>query len=109
MGSASSSRRDGSGSGGTNSATRQGHGYRSATPTAATATTGLPPYVRMLGLDVHRRFAEVAVHDGGSNAPIGRVELQNFAVFAELLGPGDHEQGLSMRRRGLEPPPRSLD
>ena len=46
--------------------------------------------MRTLGLDVHRRFAEVAVHDQGENSRIGRVELEDFAVFAESLGPDDH-------------------
>ena len=46
--------------------------------------------MRTLGLDVHRRFAEVAVHDQGESTRIGRVELEDFAVFAESLGPEDH-------------------
>jgi transposase len=46
--------------------------------------------VRTLGLDVHRRFAEVAVHAEGESTRIGRVELEDFAVFAESLGPDDH-------------------
>ena len=46
--------------------------------------------MRTLGLDVHRRFAEVAVHDDGENTRIGRVDLENFAAFAESLGPDDH-------------------
>jgi len=45
---------------------------------------------RTLGLDVHKRFAEVAVCEDGEVRRLGRVETSELPSFAESLGPGDH-------------------
>jgi transposase len=46
--------------------------------------------VRTVALDVHKRFAEVAVHEGGALRRLGRIETGQLGLFAESLGPGDH-------------------
>src|SRR3954449_1217881 len=46
--------------------------------------------VRTVALDVHKRFAEVAVHENGGLRRLGRIETGQLGVFAESLGPGDH-------------------
>jgi transposase len=46
--------------------------------------------VRTVALDVHKRFAEVAVHEAGEVRRLGRVETRELQAFAETLGPGDH-------------------
>jgi transposase len=46
--------------------------------------------VRTVALDVHKRFAEVAVHEDGVVRRLGRVETRELEVFAESLGPDDH-------------------
>ena len=47
--------------------------------------------MRTVALDVHKRFAEVAVHeDGGGLRRLGRVETGRLREFAESLGPTDH-------------------
>jgi transposase len=45
---------------------------------------------RTLGLDVHKRFAEVAVHEGGEVRRLGRIETKDLRTFAASLGPEDH-------------------
>jgi transposase len=46
--------------------------------------------VRTVALDVHKRFAEVAVHEDGVVRRLGRVETRELPAFAESLGPDDH-------------------
>jgi transposase len=46
--------------------------------------------VRTVALDVHKRFAEVAVHEDGGLRRLGRIETGQLRAFAESLGPGDH-------------------
>ena len=46
--------------------------------------------VRTVALDVHKRFAEVAVHEDGVVRRLGRVETRDLQAFAETLGPDDH-------------------
>src|SRR3954470_17709166 len=46
--------------------------------------------VRTGALDVHKRFAEVAVIENGALRRLGRIETGQLGVFAESLGPGDH-------------------
>ena len=47
--------------------------------------------MRTVALDVHKRFAEVAVHeDGGGLRRLGRVEISQLREFAASLGPTDH-------------------
>ena len=47
--------------------------------------------MRTVALDVHKRFAEVAVHeDGGGLRRLGRVETGRLREFAASLGPTDH-------------------
>jgi transposase len=46
--------------------------------------------VRTVALDVHKRFAEVAIHENGALRRLGRIETSQLAVFAQSLGPGDH-------------------
>ena len=47
--------------------------------------------MRTVALDVHKRFAEVAVHeDGGGLRGLGRVETGRLREFAASLGPTDH-------------------
>jgi transposase len=43
-----------------------------------------------VALDVHKRFAEVAVHEDGVVRRLGRVETRELQAFAESLGPDDH-------------------
>jgi transposase len=45
---------------------------------------------RTLGLDVHKRFAEVAVCEDGELRRLGRVQTSELRSFAESLGPADH-------------------
>lgn len=42
------------------------------------------------GVDVHRRFLEVSVYEGGRTSRIGRVEMADLEAFADSLGPDDH-------------------
>ena len=46
--------------------------------------------MRMVALDVHKRFAEVAVHEDGGARRLGRIETGQLGLFAQSLGPGDH-------------------
>jgi hypothetical protein len=48
--------------------------------------------VRTIGLDVHKRFAEVAVHEAGEARRLGRIETTPAGLrsFAGSLGPDDH-------------------
>jgi hypothetical protein len=46
--------------------------------------------VRTVALDVHKRFAEVAVIEDGGLRRLGRIETGQLGVFAQSLGPGDH-------------------
>ncbi len=41
---------------------------------------------RTLALDVHKRFAEVAVHEDGAVRRVGRIETEDLRVFAQSLG-----------------------
>lgn len=45
---------------------------------------------RTVALDVHKRFAEVAVHEDGQVRRAGRIETGDLRVFAQSLGPDDH-------------------
>jgi transposase len=45
---------------------------------------------RTLGMDVHKRFAEVAVHEEGAVRRLGRIETKQLRAFAASLGPEDH-------------------
>jgi transposase len=46
--------------------------------------------MRTVALDVHKRFAEVAVHEDGGVRRLGRIETGQLRAFAESLGPQDH-------------------
>jgi transposase len=46
--------------------------------------------MRTVALDVHKRFAEVAVHEAGGVRRLGRIETGRLRAFAESLGPEDH-------------------
>ena len=46
--------------------------------------------MRTVALDVHKSFAEVALHEQGEGRRLGRVETQDLPVFARSLGPEDH-------------------
>jgi transposase len=46
--------------------------------------------MRTVALDVHKRFAEVAVHEDGAVRRLGRIETTQLRVFAASLGPQDH-------------------
>jgi transposase len=46
--------------------------------------------MRTVALDVHKRFAEVAVHEDGGLRRLGRIETAQLRVFAQSLGPQDH-------------------
>jgi transposase len=46
--------------------------------------------MRTVALDVHKRFAEVAVHEDGELRRLGRIETGQLQRFAESLGPEDH-------------------
>ena len=48
--------------------------------------------MRTLGLDVHKRFTEVAVHEGGELRSLGRVETrpEQLRLLAQSLGRDDH-------------------
>jgi hypothetical protein len=41
--------------------------------------------VRTVALDVHKRFAEVAVHEDGGLRRLGRIETGQLPAFAESL------------------------
>jgi len=45
---------------------------------------------RTVALDIHKRFAEVAVHEDGHVGRLGRVEVDELEAFAESLRPDDH-------------------
>jgi len=47
--------------------------------------------VRAIGLDIHRSFCEVAIHEGGESRSAGRVATtpEALGVFASSLGPED--------------------
>ena len=45
---------------------------------------------RTVALDVHKRFAEVAVHEDGQVRRGGRIETRDLPVFAQSLGSDDH-------------------
>ncbi len=45
---------------------------------------------RTVALDVHKRFAEVAVHEDGEVRRVGRIKTTDLRVFAQSLGPEDH-------------------
>ena len=44
--------------------------------------------MRTVAVDVHKRFAEVAVHEDGGLRRLGRIETGRLRAFAESLGPG---------------------
>ena len=46
--------------------------------------------MRTVALDVHKRFAEVAVHVDGGVRRLGRIETGQLRAFAQSLGPEDH-------------------
>ena len=46
--------------------------------------------MRTVALDVHKRFAEVAVHEDGALRRLGRIETAQLRLFAQSLGPQDH-------------------
>jgi transposase len=46
--------------------------------------------MRTVALDVHKRFAEVAVHEQGEVRRLGRIETRELRAFAESLRPDDH-------------------
>lgn len=46
--------------------------------------------MRTVALDVHKRFAEIAVHEDGGLRRLGRIETGQLRAFAESLGPADH-------------------
>ena len=48
--------------------------------------------MRTIALDVHRRFAEVALHEEGELRRLGRIETgpAELRAFAATLGPDDH-------------------
>ena len=46
--------------------------------------------MRTVALDVHKRFAEVAVHEDGGLRRLGRIEISQLREFAASLGPADH-------------------
>lgn len=46
--------------------------------------------MRTLGLDVHKAFIEVALHEDGAVRRVGRVAIEDLATFAASLGPTDH-------------------
>jgi len=46
--------------------------------------------VRTVALDVHKRFAEVAVHEHGEVRRLGRIETHELGAFAESLRADDH-------------------
>lgn len=46
--------------------------------------------MRTVALDVHKRFAEVAVHEDGGLRRLGRIETGQLRTFAASLGPTDH-------------------
>ena len=46
--------------------------------------------MRTVALDVHKRFAEVAVYEDGGLRRLGRIETAQLREFAESLGPADH-------------------
>jgi transposase len=53
--------------------------------------------MRTVALDVHKRFAEIAVHEDGGLRGLGRIETSQLRAFADSLGPEDHvvlESGL---------------
>jgi transposase len=47
--------------------------------------------VRAIGLDIHRAFCEVAIHERGESRSAGRVKTtpEALEVFASSLGPED--------------------
>ena len=47
--------------------------------------------MRAIGLDIHRNFCEVAIHEGGESRSAGRVKTtpEALGVFASSLGPED--------------------
>ena len=47
--------------------------------------------MRAIGLDIHRAFCEVAIHEGGLSRSAGRVKTtpEALEVFASSLGPED--------------------
>ena len=46
--------------------------------------------MRTVALDVHKRFAEVAVCEDGGLRRLGRIETSRLREFAVSLGPADH-------------------
>jgi transposase len=46
--------------------------------------------MRTVALDVHKRFAEVAVHEHGEVRRLGRIETSELRAFAESLTSDDH-------------------
>lgn len=45
---------------------------------------------RTVALDIHKRFAEVAVHEDGQVRRLGRVEVDDLETFAGSLRSDDH-------------------
>jgi transposase len=46
--------------------------------------------MRTVALDVHKRFAEVAVHEDGALRRLGRIETAQLRTFAQSLSSQDH-------------------
>ena len=46
--------------------------------------------MRTFGLDVHKTFIEVALHEDGAVKRVGRVAIKDLATFAASLSPTDH-------------------
>ena len=48
--------------------------------------------MRIIGLDIHRAFAEAVILEDGIHRRLGRVEMtrDRVAAFAETLRPTDH-------------------
>src|SRR3954447_1601636 len=46
--------------------------------------------VRTFGLDVHKAFIEVALHEDGAVKRVGRVAIKDLAAFAASLSRADH-------------------
>src|SRR6266568_4594186 len=46
--------------------------------------------MRTVALDVHKRFAEVAIHEDGRVQRFGRIETRELEAFASSLRPDDH-------------------
>jgi transposase len=63
---------------------------RPASPIVGVVDERKAGILRTLGLDVHKTFIEVALHEDGAVQRVGRVAIEDLAAFAESLGPTDH-------------------